>query len=230
MRTKMVKKAALLSHIAQALSFGARTTGKAISNRFNSAALTAPKGIVEKTLNKINPNGTALNTYRNIKSIPVGTLQGVKAVAAQAADDAARTINVPGKVHGAANMARNIGARPLARNLDRAAVKLRQGGERGMANLKKGYDSTSVTTAGRDMADEVGNAIGGPIGGLLTGGLSYGKQLLAHPIKSIATLGANITTGLPVGSMMAATKAYAPVLLGGGTRKPLLHLMTKYHT
>lgn len=227
MRTKMVKKAALLSHIAQALSFGARTTGKAISNRFTNA-VTQPKGIVEKALNKMNPNGKALTTYRNIKSIPVGTLQGAKAVAAQAADDAARAINVPGKVHGAANMARNIGARPLARNLDRAAVKLRQGGERGMANLKKGYENTNVTTVGRDMADEVGNAIGGPIGGLLTGGLSYGKQLLAHPVKSIATLGANVTTGLPVGSMLAATKAYAPVLLGGGARKPLAQLLTKF--
>lgn len=221
MRTKMVKKAAHLAHAVQAVTYGLRTIGQAIRSRWNRTELTKPQGIIETTLNKINPSGTALNTYRNIKSVPVGAIQGVKAVSAQVADDAARAINVPGKVHGVANAARSVGARSLARNLDRTAVRLRQGGERGMANLKKGYDGTSVTTAGRDMADEVGTAIGGPVGGILTGGLAYGKHLVTHPISSIATLGANIATGLPVGSMLQAAKAYTPVLLGGGLRRPL---------
>ena len=135
MRTKMVKKAATLAHAAQAVANGVRTIGQAIRSNWNKTELTRPKGIIETALNKINPSGAALNTYRNIKSVPVGTIQGAKALSAQVADDAARAINVPGKVHGAANAARSVGARSLARNLDRTAVKMRQGGERGMANL-----------------------------------------------------------------------------------------------
>lgn len=204
-----------------------RTVLNHIKNGMRRVEFTNPKGFVERAVNKISPN--ALGAYRQIKTIPVSTLKGTKAVAASVADDAARSINVPGAIHNVAGAARSVGARGLAKGLDRTAVRLRQAGERGMINLSKGYTQSSAAAAARDVADDLGNAIGGPLGGLVTGGAAYGRNLIAHPIKSIATLGANMTTGLPVGSMMAATKAYAPVLLGGGMRKPLSQLMTKYH-
>lgn len=189
--------------------------------------VTNPKGFIENAVAKIGPD--ALGTYRQLKTIPVSTLKGAKSVAAEVADDTAKSINVPGAIHSVAETARSVGARGLAKGLDRTAVRLRQAGERGMVNLSKGYTQSSAAAAARDVADDLGNAVGGPIGSLIAGGASYGRNLIAHPIESIATLGANMATGLPVGSMWAATKAYTPVLLGGGMRKPLSHLMTKHH-
>lgn len=204
-----------------------RTIFNHIKNGMGKVEFTNPTGFIERAINKISPN--ALGIYRQIKTIPVSTLKGTKAVVAEIADDTAKSINVPGTVHSIAETARGVGARRLAKGLDRAAVKLRQAGERGMVNLSKGYTQSSAAAAARDAADEIGTAIGGSIGGLVTGGAAYGKELISHPIQSIATLSANMATGLPVGSMLAATKAYTPVLLGGGMRKPLSHLMTKHH-
>lgn len=211
----------------QAAQHAWRVIRSHIKHAFGKVEFTNPKGFVERAVNKISP--TALGTYRKIKTIPTSTLQGAKSVAASAADDTAKSINVPGAIHSVANTARSVGARGLAKGLDRTAVRLRQAGERGMLNLGKGYTQSSAAAVARDVADDLGNTIGGPIGGFITGGAAYGRNLIAHPIKSVATLGANMATGLPVGSMMATTKAYAPILLGGGMRKPLSHLMTKHH-